>query len=118
LIGTLIATRWCLAREVHDQGYKVALTGEGSDEAMVGYVWFKTNKLLRWFDVAGFRASAPLSRFLRKLSTPHVPMTELKRIDQLMGGPHAQAEMYHFVSGARRHLYSDDLKHRIGTHLP
>src|SRR5437763_6185445 len=29
----LCAALWCLSREVHDQGYKVALTGEGSDEA-------------------------------------------------------------------------------------
>ena len=38
---TSCAALWCLSREVHDQGYKVALTGEGSDEAFGGYVWFK-----------------------------------------------------------------------------
>ena len=27
------------------QGYKVALTGEGADEALAGYVWFKTQKV-------------------------------------------------------------------------
>ncbi|MGE3818574.1 MAG: asparagine synthase (glutamine-hydrolyzing), partial [Isosphaeraceae bacterium] len=30
-----------LAAAVHAQGYKVALTGEGADEALAGYVWFK-----------------------------------------------------------------------------
>ena len=27
------------------QGYKVVLTGEGADEALAGYVWFKTQKV-------------------------------------------------------------------------
>ncbi len=26
-------------------GYKVALTGEGADEALAGYVWFKTQAI-------------------------------------------------------------------------
>ena len=38
---TSCAALWCLSQEVHDQGFKVALTGEGSDEAFGGYVWFK-----------------------------------------------------------------------------
>ena len=32
-------------RRVHQQGYKVVLTGEGADEALAGYVWFKTQKI-------------------------------------------------------------------------
>ncbi len=34
-----------LARSVHAQGYKVALTGEGADEALAGYAWFKSQKV-------------------------------------------------------------------------
>ena len=34
-----------LAAAVHEQGYKVALTGEGADEALAGYVWFKTQTI-------------------------------------------------------------------------
>src|SRR5205823_4005748 len=34
-----------LAGAVHEQGYKVALTGEGADEALAGYAWFKTQKI-------------------------------------------------------------------------
>ena len=34
-----------LARAVHEQGYKVVLTGEGADEALAGYAWFKTQKI-------------------------------------------------------------------------
>src|SRR4051812_15010239 len=41
-----------LAGAVHQQGYKVVLTGEGGDEALAGYAWFKTQsirtRLNRW----------------------------------------------------------------------
>src|SRR5262249_24843314 len=39
-----------LAHAVHDQGYKVALTGEGADEALAGYAWFKTQGVRAWLD--------------------------------------------------------------------
>ena len=34
-----------LAGAVHEQGYKVVLTGEGADEALAGYAWFKTQAI-------------------------------------------------------------------------
>ncbi len=57
MIDTSCAALWRLAQEVHDQGYKVALTGEGSDEAFAGYVWFKLRKLGYLMDVGGTHAS-------------------------------------------------------------
>ena len=59
VIDTSCAALWRLSQEVHDQGYKVALTGEGSDEAFAGYVWFKLRKLSYFMDVGG---SAPATR--------------------------------------------------------
>ena len=35
------------AGAVHQQGYKVVLTGEGADEALAGYIWFKGQSLQR-----------------------------------------------------------------------
>ncbi len=35
-----------LAGKVHDEGFKVALTGEGSDEWLAGYPWYKFHKVL------------------------------------------------------------------------
>lgn len=37
VIDTSCAALCCLSREVRDQGYKVVLTGEGSDETQAGY---------------------------------------------------------------------------------
>jgi asparagine synthase (glutamine-hydrolysing) len=42
VLDTSCAALMRLAGEVHNQGYKVALTGEGADEALAGYVWFKS----------------------------------------------------------------------------
>src|SRR5262249_34364257 len=54
-----------LAREVHTQGYKVALTGEGADEALAGYAWFKSQKIrnmLYWGPMAlGMRGARNLA---------------------------------------------------------
>ena len=41
VLDTSCAALLRLAQAVHEQGYKVALTGEGADEALAGYVWFK-----------------------------------------------------------------------------
>lgn len=45
VMDTACATLLRLAQAVHEQGYKVALTGEGADEALAGYFWFKTQKV-------------------------------------------------------------------------
>ena len=44
-MDTSCAALMRLAQAVHAQGYKVALTGEGADEALAGYVWFKTQTI-------------------------------------------------------------------------
>ena len=45
VLDTSCAALMRLAQAVHAQGYKVALTGEGADEALAGYVWYKTQKI-------------------------------------------------------------------------
>ncbi len=45
VMDTSCAALMRLAAAVHGQGYKVALTGEGADEALAGYVWYKTQAI-------------------------------------------------------------------------
>ena len=45
VVDTSCACMIRLATEVHTQGYKVALTGEGADEALAGYPWYYLQKL-------------------------------------------------------------------------
>src|SRR5262249_8267069 len=53
-----------LAREAHARGYKVALTGEGADEWMPGYPWYKIHKLLGFLDTIPGLA---ISQYARRL---------------------------------------------------
>ena len=47
MIDTSCAALLLLAKEVHARGYKVALTGEGADEWLAGYPWFKVASAAR-----------------------------------------------------------------------
>jgi asparagine synthase (glutamine-hydrolysing) len=114
VVDTSCAALWSLAGEVHRQGYKVALTGEGADEALAGYMWFKINKFQRMWDIGNFRPSRPGSRVFRKLMAEDQSITELKRIDTMIGGPHAQSEMYSLVANSRSMFYSAGMKENLG----
>src|ERR1700722_4774562 len=54
-----------LARAVHAQGYKVVLTGEGADEALAGYAWFKSQKIR---DAVSFGPVIPALKGARNLA--------------------------------------------------
>ena len=44
--NTLGVAKWHMSRTVHEHGYKVVITGEGSDELFGGYPFFKRDMLL------------------------------------------------------------------------
>ncbi len=117
VIDTSCAALWRLSQEVHDQGYKVALTGEGSDEAFAGYIWFKLRKLSYFLDVGGTRASDALNRMFRRRMSPHMSLAQLKRIDGMMGRAHAQTLIYHLVSQSRDRYFSAAMKDRLGDYV-
>ncbi len=115
---TSCASLWCLSQEVHHQGYKVALTGEGSDEAFGGYVWFKLRQLSYWMDIGGVLGSDMFSRAMRRIAAPYASLEQIRRIDAITGRAHAQALLYHLVGQARDRYFSSSLKDAIGAHLP
>ena len=115
---TSCAALLSLAREVHDQGYKVALTGEGADEAFAGYIWFKTHKFARSNDYGRFRPSEFTGRLFRKLVSPSLSWADIRRDDDLSGGPHAQSAIYGLVGSARHRYYSAELKARLAGFSP
>jgi asparagine synthase (glutamine-hydrolysing) len=102
-----------LAAAVHDQGFKVTLTGEGADEALAGYVWFKIQKLRDKFT----RPGGPFGNFLRN------------RMLKGIGGPlrvpdpfpihgvrTAQQELYDILAQSRSLLYSNETWETLGDH--
>lgn len=118
VIDTSCAALWRLSQEVHDQGYKVALTGEGSDEAFAGYIWFKLRKLSYFMDFGGTYTSDALNRQFRLRMAPYADKSQLRKIDDMMGRAHAQSLLYHLVGQSRDRYFSAEMKERIGNHVP
>jgi asparagine synthase (glutamine-hydrolysing) len=110
-----------LARAVHQHGYKVALTGEGSDEWLAGYPWFKIHRLLTAFDLApGVRLSRLAQRtILRIVGAPPGAADYLRRIDRLLG---ASAGPYQYIYGimalSRFRFYSAETLAALADHIP
>lgn len=100
ILRTAPAPLYRLARLVHEQGYKVVLTGEGSDEILGGYDIFKEAKIRR------FWAQFPDSKFRPLL---------LKRLYPYMDGLQKQAPAY---LKAFFHVGSQDLASPFFSHLP
>ncbi|HBF60567.1 MAG TPA: asparagine synthetase B, partial [Methyloceanibacter sp.] len=117
VLDTSCAALLALSREVRSQGYKVVLTGEGADEGFAGYVWFKMREMARLLDYGDtFTPTAALSRAVRRIGTKQ-SATELRRIDALIGGPHAQSVIYSLVSTSRDRYFSAGFKEELGGHV-
>ena len=117
VLDTSCAALLRLAQAVHQQGYKVALTGEGADEALAGYVWYKTQK----FRDGVYRTvgrSAP--RLLRNLVARSVAGRRMViPPEQAIGGVRpAQQDLYEMISQSKPILYSEAMWQRLGDHSP
>jgi asparagine synthase (glutamine-hydrolysing) len=117
VMDTSCACLMRLARAVHDQGYKVALTGEGADEALAGYVWFKTQMAREWvkskvgdfLPMAGRRLMLALVGGGSKHRAPRLGIGGIRS---------AQQDMYELISQAKPGLYSDAMWTSLGDHNP
>lgn len=90
-----------LARSVHQHGYKVALTGEGADEWLAGYSWFKIRKLVGWMDkIPGLPLGyAFRALFLKLTRTPRFPYSSYRNsLHSLGGASNGWFDMYGLIS--------------------
>jgi asparagine synthase (glutamine-hydrolysing) len=117
ILDTSCAALMRLAAAVHEQGYKVALTGEGADEALAGYVWFKTQKVR---DAVRDRFGPFLPRLAHKLMLAAVGGGSAHRppVQATHGVRTAQQDLYDLVAQARATLYTDSMWSRLGDHNP
>lgn len=105
VLDTSCAALMHLAHEIHQQGFKVALTGEGADEALAGYIWFKSQKILNML-------GETLPRWLR--NTTRYLIAGKKSFPPLLDNPikgirTAQQDMYEAISLSRQMLYSEQM---------
>jgi asparagine synthase (glutamine-hydrolysing) len=120
VIDTACAGLLLLAREVHAQGYKVALTGEGADEWLAGYPWYKVHRLLSLLDSVPGVPLGLLARraYLRLTGGPRVAWGILQRNLQAVGGPNAWLDIYGLFSATKVRFYSPQMWEWLDGHLP
>lgn len=114
VIDTSCAALLQLARRVHECGQKVVLTGEGADEWLVGYPWYKAAKVIGFLDVLpGLRLSEIARRgFLRLNKVPQYPREFRRGIEEMIGGPNAWIDSYGLLGLSKLRFYSDEM-HRV-----
>lgn len=109
-----------LAKRVRGEGYKVALTGEGSDEWLAGYPWFKINRVL---GVLGRLSGGALDKVARNQLSKWLGFDErAQRHNQMCiesaGGPNAYHDFYSLLNVSRSHFYSQSMHDSLAGHDP
>jgi asparagine synthase (glutamine-hydrolysing) len=104
-----------LARAVHDAGYKVVLTGEGGDEALAGYAWFKTQKII---SAVARGPGTLLLRGARRIALASIGggLAHLPPANGIRGCHVAQQEVYDYLAQTRSRLYSEEMWRLLGDH--
>jgi asparagine synthase (glutamine-hydrolysing) len=120
VIDTSCAALLRLARQVHDSGYKVALTGEGADEWLAGYPWYRFGRVTELLDLIPFLplSQAAFRTYLRLTGAPRFPWWYVRRIEQAVGGPNAWLPLYGLITMSKLRFFSRSLWAELGDHLP
>jgi asparagine synthase (glutamine-hydrolysing) len=120
VIDTSCTALLLLAEEVHARGYKVALTGEGSDEWLAGYPWYKVDRLLSHLDwIPGLPLSQLVRRgFLMLTGQPRFPRAKIRQVHEIAGGHNPWMDIYGVVSLAKLRFFSPWLRRELDEHVP
>jgi asparagine synthase (glutamine-hydrolysing) len=120
VIDTACAALLMLARKVHQTGYKVALTGEGADEWLAGYPWYKVHRALGVLDAIPGLPLGGLARraYLRLTGAPKFAWDAVQRITTAIGGDSAWLNIYGLFGSAKTRFFSAGMWEQLGTHLP
>lgn len=112
VIDTSCASLLQLSHKVHSCGQKVVLTGEGADEWLVGYPWYKASKILSYLDaVPGIRLSDKARRaFLRFSKVPQFPPSFRQRTEANVGGPNAWIDSYGLLGLSKLRFYAEPMQ--------
>jgi asparagine synthase (glutamine-hydrolysing) len=120
VIDTSCAALLMLARKVHERGYKVAVTGEGADEWMAGYPWYKIHRLLGMLDVIPGVPLSGLARraYLSVTGAPKVAADIMRKVQDTIGGDNAWLNIYGLFGSSKTRFFSAGMWERLGDHLP
>jgi asparagine synthase (glutamine-hydrolysing) len=120
VVDTSCTALLLLAREVHNRGFKVALTGEGSDEWLAGYPWQKANRIFSWLDVIPGLSVSQLARraFVWLTGSPNAAFVALKRAQAAVGGHNGWLDIYGLMSMSKFRFYSPWMRETLAGHEP
>jgi asparagine synthase (glutamine-hydrolysing) len=115
--------KYLLSRAVRDAGYKVVITGEGSDEILGGYAHFRRDMLLYNREGQDPAAVAQLLEDLEKanpvsrgLLLPHGDVPPLAHVTRALGFVPSWFETFSARSMKMRQLLADDFLGQFGAH--
>ncbi|MEM7463905.1 MAG: asparagine synthase (glutamine-hydrolyzing) [Pseudomonadota bacterium] len=107
-----------LAKQVNRHNYKVALTGEGSDEMLAGYPWFKLARLSAPIDAMGFSAGNSFRRALAYAFgvTPNDRSYD-RRVFDAVGGANVWLDLYGLSGSLKHEVYGPRLRHLVNHYV-
>ena len=109
-----------LARSVREHGYKVALTGEGADEWLGGYAWFKLDRLFGWAErIPGL----PIGYVAKKLAMrlgghATYPRAMVRKVQKLAGGHNGWHDVYGLMSLSKLRFFTPDVTKQLMARSP
>jgi asparagine synthase (glutamine-hydrolysing) len=120
VIDTSCAALLQLAGRVHSCGQKVVLTGEGADEWLVGYPWYKAAKLMGYLDLIPDLCLSNVARnaYLRLNKIPHFPNAWRREVENSVGGPNAWIDAYGLLAISKLRFYSESMHEALGQTNP
>lgn len=113
--------KYLLSRAVRDAGYKVVITGEGSDEILGGYAHFRRDMLLYSRDgqdpvkvAALLEELERLNPVSRGLLLPHGEARPLENVRRLLGFVPSWIETFSARSSKMQELIAADFREKFG----
>jgi asparagine synthase (glutamine-hydrolysing) len=112
VIDTACAALLQLSSRVHSCHQKVVLTGEGADEWLVGYPWYKAAKLMGFLDLMPGVTLSNLARntYLRMNRVPHFPNSWRSEVENSVGGPNAWIDAYGLLAISKLRFFSEPMR--------
>lgn len=116
VVDTASAAVLRLSQLIREHGYKVALTGQGADELLAGYIWFKTHRYGEKLNfIPGFYDN--VRKWYTRFVTPGYPWSDMEGHIQALGGSYnASFDAFARVFTPRFDFYSAQMREHATGH--
>lgn len=110
VIDTAAAAVLRLSQLIREHGYKVALTGQGADELLAGYVWFKSSSMMDKLNIVPGLANR-VRKLYTRFATPNYPWSDIEGHIRSLGGRYNAAfDAFGRVFTPRFDFYSPQMR--------